>query len=290
MKSARAAVCRSDHTYQNKTFFFVGFLTFSPSSATMGNLTREVTMIRNILLSGAAIALMGVGAQAADIIEPVAFDWTGPYIGIQGGYAWGSNDVEVDSNLDILVGRAADDVVLIPPEDGEIDIDGWVGGLHLGYLWQHDSLVLGIEGDGEFADIDGDTDVFLTPLPDSRPFGEVEQEIDWLASLRLRAGFTWDRTLIYATGGLAVGRVELSADLDDIGSESESDTEWGWTIGGGLEHAFTDSLSARIEYRYTDLGNTHVRVENEMAGSVDLDADNAFHAVRLGLSWHFDSM
>ena len=114
-------------------------------------------------------------------------------------------------------------------------------GLHLGYLWQQDALVLGIEGDGEFADIDGDTDVFLFE-GNPEPIGSVEQEIDWLASLRLRAGFAWDRALIYATGGLAVGGVELSADLGDIGSESKSNTEWGWTIGGGLEYALTDEL------------------------------------------------
>ena len=71
----------------------------------------------------------------------------------------------------------------------------------------------------------------------------MEQEIDWLASLRLRAGFAWDRALIYATGGLVLGGVELSADLGEIGSESKSNTDWGWTIGGGLEYAFTDVLS-----------------------------------------------
>ena len=49
--------------------------------------------------------------------------------------------------------------MLFPPDDGSVDIDGWVGGLHLGYLWQHDSFVFGIEGDGEFADIDGEEDI-----------------------------------------------------------------------------------------------------------------------------------
>ena len=243
-------------------------------------------MIRKILLGAAALVLMGGGVRAADIVEPAAYDWTGPYIGIQGGYAWGTNDVEVDTNLDIVTTAA---IALIPPDDDDIDIDGWVGGLHLGYLWQQDSLVLGIEGDGEFADIDGDTDVFLNE-GDPAPIGEVEQEIDWLASLRLRAGIAWDRTLFYATGGLAVGGVEVSADLGEIGSESESDTEWGWTIGGGIEHAFTDSLSARIEYRYTDLGDTDVSVENERIGTADFEAENTFHAVRAGLSWHFGAM
>lgn len=149
--------------------------------------------------------------------------------------------------------------------------------------WQHDSLVLGIEGDGEFADIDGDTDIL--EVDGGPPIGSLEQEIDWLASLRLRAGFAMDRALIYATGGLAVGGVELTAELDQFGSGRESETAWGWTIGGGLEYAFSDDLSARIEYRYTDLGDIEVEVPR-----FSFEADTTFHAVRAGLSWHFGNI
>ncbi|WP_162918265.1 hypothetical protein [Taklimakanibacter deserti] len=49
-------------------------------------------MIERILFGSAAIFLLGAQAQAADVVEPAAYDWTGPYIGIQGGYAWGEND------------------------------------------------------------------------------------------------------------------------------------------------------------------------------------------------------
>jgi outer membrane immunogenic protein len=240
-------------------------------------------MLKKFLLAGiASIALCGV-AQAADIVEPTVYDWTGPYIGIQGGYAWGTNDVDVDIPGLAAGVAAAQDVVLFPPDDGgEIDIDGWLGGLHLGYLWQHDSLVFGIEGDGEFADIDGDTDV--QEFKGGPDIGSLEQEIDWLASLRLRLGFAMDRALIYATGGLAVGGVEFSGDVFGS-SDSEDSTEWGWTVGGGLEYAFTDELSARVEYRYTDLGDTDLTLSR-----FDFDVDNTFHAVRVGLSWHFGAI
>lgn len=82
----------------------------------------------------------------------------------------------------------------------------------------------------------------------------------------------------------AAEQLLLSADFDgNFALGRESDIEWGWTIGGGLEYAFSDELSARIEYRYTDLGST--QVTNDV-----FDFDNNFHAVRVGLSWHFDSM
>lgn len=246
-------------------------------------------MLKRILLVGVASFLMGSVVKAADIIEPTAYDWTGPYIGIQGGYAWGENDVEVGDPLlsDVIEVTAldSDPITLDPPDDGSIGIDGWVGGLHIGYLWQHDSFVFGVEGDGEFADINGDTDVFVNE-GDADPTGTLEQEIDWLASLRLRTGFAMDRALIYATGGLAVGGVELTAEDNASGdSLSESDTEWGWTLGGGLEFAFTDELSARIEYRYTDLGKSDITVEGQ-----DFEVENTFHAVRAGLSWHFGAL
>jgi len=234
-------------------------------------------MLKKVLLAGAASLFAISAAQAADIVAPVVYDWTGPYAGLQGGYTWGENDVSANNieeeSTEIL--RA----VVANGRDGDMDLDGFVGGLHLGYNWQSDALVLGVEGDIEFADMDGDTDVVDD---EGLKIGEIKQEIDWLGSLRLRAGFAADRALFYATGGLAVGGVELTL-KDGDGDEfaSNSDTNWGWTLGGGVEYAFTDDLSARIEYRYTDLGNI------EAGSGDDGKADTAFHAVRAGLSWHF---
>lgn len=236
-------------------------------------------MLKNVLLAGAASLSVVSAAQAADIVAPEAYDWTGPYVGLQGGYAWGENDVSstgTESTEEVL-GRAA----VLNGRDGHMDLDGFVGGLHAGYNWQSDALVLGIEGDIEFADINGDTDVING---NGIKVGEVEQEIDWLGSLRLRAGFAADRALFYATGGLAVGGVELTlkdSDGDEFASNSE--TNWGWTLGGGIEYAVTDDLSARIEYRYTDLGD----IDADNGDDDDGKADTAFHAVRAGLSWHF---
>lgn len=245
-------------------------------------------MFKNILFAGAASVLMIGSAQAADIIEPpTVYDWTGPYIGLQAGYAWGNNDVSPDiEEISPAITESA--IILSPPEDGDIDIDGFVGGAHVGYNFQADSLVFGLEGDIEYADLSGDTDIFFSPDDEER-FGEAEQNIDWLGSLRLRLGYAMDRTLIYATGGLAVGGVDVKVSLDEIGSESESETAWGWTVGGGLEYAVSDALSARIEYRYTDLGNTKVSTDDlDFPG--DVEFEHTFHAVRAGLSWHFNSM
>lgn len=250
-------------------------------------------MLKNILFAGTASVLMIGAAQAADIIEPTYYDWTGGYIGLQGGYAWGENDVspDVDVLQPALLGLFDTDdkpIVLDPSQDGQIGMDGFVGGAHAGYNWQADSIVFGLEGDIEYADLSGKTDIFVFG-DDLEPSGEAEQSIDWLGSLRLRLGYAMDRALIYATGGLAVGGVDMEVSFDELGSESESETAWGWTVGGGFEYAFTDELSGRIEYRYTDLGDTEASVDADGI-SGDFEFENTFHAVRAGLSWHFGAL
>jgi len=243
-------------------------------------------MFKKTLLAGVASVLVIGAAQAADVeAPPVVYDWTGGYIGLQGGYAWGKTDVETDIDPDFIG-------VIDSLDVDDFNANGFVGGVHAGFLMQSDSFVYGIEGDIEYADMKDDVDIVFNDgaLGDG---GTGEKEIDWLGSLRLRAGVAFDRALVYATGGLAVGGVSLESDLSqealDVGlsNDDDSKTAWGWTIGGGLEYALTDDLSARVEYRYTDLGKTDVRVETEDGIGVDGETDNDFHAVRVGLSWHF---
>lgn len=247
-------------------------------------------MFKKLLLASVGAFLVSAsltGARAADVVDPQAYDWTGPYVGLQAGYGWGDNDVSVDRTVvrEAIDALRTDDAV-VNGRDGSINLDGFIGGLHAGYNWQSDALVLGLEGDIEYADLNGDTDFFVG----DEPVGKVKEDVDWLGSLRLRAGFAADRALFYATGGLAVGGAKLALyDTEDGSSDKlsdNSDTKWGWTVGGGVEYAFTDELSARVEYRYTDLG--HIDTEfDDPKGDISAKADVAFHAVRAGLTWHF---
>ncbi len=241
-------------------------------------------MFKKILLAGAASTLMIAGAQAADVDAPAAaagFDWTGAYVGVQAGYGWGDSNVDLDdADGDGPTGPGGDDnEIIVDALEGNIETDGFLGGLHVGYNFQADMLVFGVEGDIEFSDMNGDADVRMAV--DGPVVGEATKEIDWLGSLRLRTGFAMDRALIYATGGLAVGGVEFESDVPGA-EESNNETAWGWTIGGGLEYAMTDDLTARIEYRYTDLED--VEIENALGTA---SVENDFHAVRAGISWRF---
>ena len=93
-----------------------------------------------------------------------------------------------------------------------------------------------------------------------------------------------DRLLPYVTGGLAFGHYSMTLDHGSDHTEY-SGTSTGWTIGAGLEYAFTNHLTTRIEYRYTDFGSIH----GVFSGfpNESLDASLKSHAVRLGLSYKF---
>lgn len=150
-----------------------------------------------------------------------------------------------------------------------------VGGLRraqVGYNRQFGKYVLGVETDFQGADIRGSTSTsgpwLFVGDPAVSPPGSLftaSQKIDWFGTARGRVGYAGfeglDRTLIYATGGLAYGRVELhSAVLYPLETYSASGIaiKTGWTVGGGVEHAFLDHLSAKFEGLYYDMGDTSI--------------------------------
>lgn len=211
-------------------------------------------------------ATLSVALAGSALANP---NWTGFYAGLQGGYS-DQNSVQYELNAPSGTYN----------NDWDLAISGAVAGAHLGYNHQMGDWVFGVEGDLEFADISGvvDTD------PD---FGY--EDIDWLGSLRLRAGYTDGVLLIYATGGLAVGGVDMLAteSIPVTDSISDDDTPWGYTVGGGIEFAFSPQWSGRIEYRWTDLDDT-VLVGNIYGGDFIYTHENEFSTVRIGVSYHLN--
>ncbi|MBJ6124744.1 outer membrane protein [Microvirga splendida] len=211
--------------------------------------------MKKILLASVALFGFAGAASAADLPMRAAppapiiaaapiFTWTGFYVGVNAGYGWSNNDFDVVDLAD------------------ENDDGGFVGGAQVGYNYQIGSFVVGLEGDIQYADfgsefsfdsdadgdIDGDDDVF-----DSG---------DWFGTVRARAGVAFDRALIYATGGFAF-----------------ADDSTGWTVGGGMEYAFTNNLSAKIEGLYVNLDN-----DDDFPG---FDGETDFGVIRAGLNFRF---
>jgi outer membrane immunogenic protein len=227
------------------------------------------TFVATLALTGAAHAadLGGVPYRSLKD-EPVyapTFSWTGFYIGATAGYAWG------DSRFN----------------DGEtsnpFDIDGGVFGGTIGYNLQfHRNWVAGIE-----ADISNGPSGSFGPGNLGQPngtgwgcgSGPCTTDVDWFGTLRGRLGFSADRLLVYATGGMAYGNI--NSRIENTTNFRADDTTVGWTVGGGVEYAFAPSWSFKVEYLHVDLGWT------EKQGPLPFKSDAEFDVVRAGLNYRF---
>lgn len=201
--------------------------------------------------------LIGVGAltaaNAADVYhkgsfkdEPVyapGVNWTGAYVGAH-------------------VGSTLDDTFEAEGQSEDAD-ESLLAGLHLGYNWQtHGRWVLGVEGDISWVD---DSEV------------ESVKTTDYLASLRGRAGYAFDRSLLYATAGVAF----LGWD-DEVSDDLEDDTSVGFVVGAGFEHKLRENVSFGLEGLYYDFDDAEIR-----DGGPDLERD--LWTIRARLSYHFAS-
>lgn len=240
--------------------------------------------MKRILFATVASAALGMGgaALAADVparapvykappvAAPIVYNWTGIYVGIQGGWAWAN------------VSGTGTDLAGTFPGSYSYRPDGLVGGGHVGFNYQFPSnVVVGLEADIEASGIDGSGN-YLNTVGTAYTHST---DIDWLGSVRGRLGYAFNNWLVYATGGFAWAKADYSVAFTGAAPfHTWSKTHTGWTLGAGVEYGFTPSLSGRLEYRYSDFGSGSD--SNAAVNSVDsLDLDS--HAVRIGLSYRF---
>jgi outer membrane immunogenic protein len=240
--------------------------------------------MKKILLASVALFGFAGAASAADLPVRAAppapiiaaapiFTWTGFYVGAQIGYGWNANDNDIVLPTGFVV------------QSGDFGDsgDGFLAGVHAGYNYQIGSFVVGLEGDieGVFGDDDDDLVIVGPGGVVFTNYGFAGNALDWQGSIRARAGFAFDRALIYATGGFAFAGVS-----DGFGLVGDNDdTLTGWTLGAGIEYAFTNNLTTRLEYRYTNYDGGDNFFNNVALGSNDIE----FHTIRAGLSYKFSS-
>jgi outer membrane immunogenic protein len=189
---------------------------------------------------------------------PPVYNWTGFYIGINGGWGFGKSDWSVSS---AATGAST----------GNFNVNGGLVGGTIGYNWWFDGWVLGLEGDFDGSWMDGKASVCGIP--------NCETKNNWLATIRGRAGYAADRVLFYLTGGGAFGDIVANTAVN-----WQSTDRSGWTVGGGIEGAFTDHWTARIEYLFVDLQNaTFTPVAAVTPVTVKFNAN----LIRLGVDYKF---
>ena len=206
-------------------------------------------------LSVAAAAVMCISATAgaADLPpDPDIFNWTGFYLG---GHAGG-----------VVEGNAR---MRFPGGTLNADLDGFLGGGHVGYNYQINNFVIGGEADLSFGEVDG----AAGPVTDF--------DADLFASFRFRAGYAVNNLLPFLTVGVGIADAEQR--IPALGTPNN--VHVGVVAGGGLEWAFTQNISARVEYLYSYYGRETYAYP---PGSTRTDFDT--HMIRGGISWHFGAL
>ena len=245
------------------------------------------------------IGILVFGNLAAVIPASATEPWTGFYVGLNAGYGWSRTNSSLEG---LLYGTPTpfDDEI---PASYRISSNGFIGGGQIGYNFQINKAVLGIETDFAFSGIKGDATATGPVTSGSPPttqdfISTRSQSLHWFSTLRGRLGYTPDNLLLlYATGGLAFGRYEDSMRLSFLGvggstfAGSETLTRTGWTLGGGVEYRISGNFTAKLEYLYFDLGSAtlvglDVKFPNQPFQSQS-QFDHNGHLVRVGLNYKF---
>jgi len=223
-------------------------------------------MFHKFLLTTAAVVALSATALAADlpttkgpptyVPPPPVFTWTGLYIGGQLGYEWG------------YAGTAG-----YPAYNPS----GVVGGGHLGYNYQTGLFVLGLEGDFDGSGYSGHT------TSGTLTYG-TQSSID--ASIRGRAGITFDRALFFVTGGAAIADFTNAYAGTGV-YNSRTASPIGWTVGGGVEYALDNNWSLRADYRFTDYAG--YRLYSTVVGG-NMYQHEIESKAEAGFSYKFDLM
>jgi outer membrane immunogenic protein len=250
---------------------------FAPSDIVTTGLGKHMKTFFVRIALAAAVLLPAPTVLAADLdapppvadLRPATYDWSGPYAG---AFLGGLSVNGSYNTTCVLCGIY------------ERSNSGWStnAGVMAGWNTQWDSLVMGVEGDWAWGG---------TVAKDTHPTEMTKLKFSNMGSLRARLGWALDDTLIYGTGGLAfVDTTFSSSDYPTGTGGAVKDGAWvkGWVLGGGVEHAFSDRLSGRLEYTYTKLADTDYTFDDG-AGNVTpfTHTFDGVHAIRLGMSYNF---
>jgi len=265
--------------------------------------------------------LAAIASQPVFATDKIS-NWAGFYIGGNAGYAWGTenNTLNIDDGSTALschfcaaVVGGNDAGLAQAAGSSHFDPHGFVGGAQLGYNWQKENWVYGLEADFESFN-QQQTNAGSVQLPANSGFGNCgaapcvgsfssSVRSDWLLTVRPRIGYVWNSTLIYGTAGLALSQLSFRQTYNDnvflpfgaggTATSSSSVTRAGWTVGGGIEQALGKNWSAKIEYLYVRFGGLnatgilHDDFPTDTANFYNSIDHLASNIVRVGFNYKF---
>jgi outer membrane immunogenic protein len=222
-------------------------------------------MLRFAVIGAAmlATATFAGSASAADLpartytkapaMIAAAYDWSGFYLGLNGGGA---------SSRDCWTLTSHNNIAVVPPlSEGCHNATGGLVGGQIGYRWQAASWVFGVEGQGDWANLKGSSASLTAFIPYTN-----QTKIDAIGLLTGQVGYAWNSVLVYVKGGAAVTHNNYSS-FFPVGNifaaagvpfNAASDTRWGGTVGTGLEVSFAPDWSVGVEYDHLFMGNPNI--------------------------------
>jgi outer membrane immunogenic protein len=226
--------------------------------------------MKKLVLGAVGLVAMGISApaSAADLaarpytkapppmVAPV-YDWSGFYIGINGGGGWSRKCWDLASTV-FTPGVVT---TFSPPvAEGCHDASGGTVGGQIGYRWQASNWVFGLEAQGNWANFRGSNpSLFLTP-PLVTPGFNNQSRIDAIGLFTGQVGYAWNNVLLYVKGGAAVTGDKYTTYTIPAGLlvDSARDTRWGGVVGAGLEYGFAPNWSVAFEYDHLFMGTHNV--------------------------------
>jgi outer membrane immunogenic protein len=240
-------------------------------------------------------ALPTASANAADMalkappVVAAAYNWTGFYLGGEIGGGWSSSTT---TNIDASAGFPARFV------NAPINMRGVLGGAYAGANYQFNTIVVGIDGYYDGADLNGSaTDVSPGPGPGTGNVSNKNESMKWDSAVTGRLGLTASNWLFYVKGGWAWAEFDSSAVTRTaagvaVGSGNASETRNGGTVGIGVEYGFTPHWAGRIEYDYVKFQTSSFNSTNVSAttGAISTPAKTAssdLNEMKAGIAYRF---
>lgn len=231
------------------------------------------------------------------------FTWTGFYIGVNAGAAFDhQKSASVTTGTDFGYGYGYTDTTATGFNRSSNKDVSFTGGGQIGYNWQYNAIVFGIEADAQYLGLDrarngNDTgDIQGVTASETLAF---RNNIDWFGTVRGRLGFLLgERLLAYGTAGFAYANGSPSLNYNYTYGDTTygynqggngNDFRTGWTAGAGVEYALSRNWSLKAEYLYVDLGSTTVRAVNPALATdfISVREKDQFSVARAGLNYRF---
>jgi outer membrane immunogenic protein len=213
-------------------------------------------MMKKFLLATVGLIALGIAApaSAADLptkappppMLPPIYNWSGFYIGANGGWAESHNCWDFVPIAGAVV------------SDGCRNRSGGVAGGQIGYRWQSNQFVFGLEAQGDWADLTNSRVSLINPAFSTRT------QTDGIGLFTAQLGYAWNAALLYVKGGAAVTNTDFSirTTVGDVEVASASASRWGGTVGVGFEYGFAPNWSVGVEYDHLFMGDANTSFVN----------------------------